>query len=70
MHSKIVSSCKYICYTEKRIDVERGIFMNKELHTRIEEENDFNDAIAGFGVGFVFFFGIIILAIVLETILR
>ncbi len=44
--------------------------MNKELHTRIEEENDFIDAIKGFGVGFVFFFGIIILAIVLETVLR
>jgi hypothetical protein len=44
--------------------------MNKELNTRIEEENDFNDAIAGFGVGFLFFFGIVVLAIVLETVLK
>lgn len=44
--------------------------MNKELHTRIEEENDFNDAIVGFGVGFVFFFGIVVLAIVLEYVLK
>lgn len=52
------------------MDVERGIFMSKELHTRIEEENDFIDSITGFGVGFAFFFGIIILAIVLEVLLR
>lgn len=43
--------------------------MSKQLHTRVEEENDFIDAIKGFTVGFVFFFGIVVLAIVLERVL-
>lgn len=44
--------------------------MNKELQTRVEEENDFIDAIVGVVVGSVFFFGIVVLAIVFETIMR
>lgn len=45
--------------------------MNKEqLQTRVEEENDFNDAVVGVLVGSVFFFGIVVLAIILETIMR
>jgi hypothetical protein len=44
--------------------------MAKELHTRVEEENDFVDAVKGFTVGFGFFFGIGILAIILEHFLR
>lgn len=61
----------HICDILKIMEImERSIKMNKELHTRVEEENDFLDAITGFGVGFAFFFGIVILAIVIEVLVR
>lgn len=43
--------------------------MTENLHHREENENDLTDAISGFLVGFGFFLGIGILAMILQFIL-
>jgi hypothetical protein len=43
--------------------------VQEQRHTRIEKENDFADAVTGFIVGFGFFFGIGVLAMVLQYVL-